>query len=479
MRRLLKVAGGLPGLLALITLVVALALTFGGLRRGTEPSSQAFQSPIEMPPPYPPPGTPTHPPSKPTPVTPLPTIPPKPSPPTHPTVTVTLPPYPPPQTPTPPGTPTAVPTPRATATPPVPGTPTAVPTPSGPLPPGMKVVYGETDGSAGTTMIWLASTANPELRRLLKTITHKTGYGVHGAVSPDGNKIAYLVIPPGTSERAARTAGGELWVMNSDGTDPRKIADQVGYIGMWAPNSQALVYGRLLPQIQPTEEPYRRELYAIGLDGNQNLIVSEERAYIAPVGWLPDSRQLFYLSSEPEHAPALWGVDISTGATQLQRVLPLNLASGISLSPDGAHLIFTILEGEQRALVMLSVDGREQRTIVSGATGDQPINRYIGTWSPDGQSILAHIPPQAEQPARLERIDLRTGQRHTIPTDPVSGGEFFMPRSWSPDGEWLVVLKYPRMQSLAYLMRATGGPMMQIPLTQSSNWIALLGWTDR
>jgi len=29
------------------------------------------------------------------------------------------------------------------------------------------------------------------------------------------------------------------------------------------------------------------------------------------------------------------------------------------------------------------------------------------------------------------------------------------------------------------LMQARGEPMVQIPLTQSSNWIALLGWTDR
>ncbi len=63
MRRLANIAGGLLGLLALGALVVALALTFGGLPREAKPASQAFQSPIETPtqPPYPPPGTPTPP----------------------------------------------------------------------------------------------------------------------------------------------------------------------------------------------------------------------------------------------------------------------------------------------------------------------------------------------------------------------------------------------------------------------------------
>ncbi len=61
MKRLLSITGGLLGLLALGALAVALALTFGGLRRDVKPASQAFQSPIETPtqPPYPPPGTPT------------------------------------------------------------------------------------------------------------------------------------------------------------------------------------------------------------------------------------------------------------------------------------------------------------------------------------------------------------------------------------------------------------------------------------
>jgi hypothetical protein len=29
------------------------------------------------------------------------------------------------------------------------------------------------------------------------------------------------------------------------------------------------------------------------------------------------------------------------------------------------------------------------------------------------------------------------------------------------------------------LMQARGGPMVQIPLTEPSNWITLLGWIDQ
>jgi Tol biopolymer transport system component len=335
------------------------------------------------------------------------------------------------------------------------------------------------------TTIWLASVTNPELRRALTTVVHKVGYGVQGAVSPDGSKVAYLVIPPDTSERAARTAGGELWVVNVDGTDPHRIAENVGWVNpltMWSPDSHTLVFGRRVPVEFPvgSQMPLQTELYIVTTDGTElRLLLSDDTAHdIQPVGWSADGRLFYYARwANLQDRWDLWKVDVPSGSTQFQIAAPSPYAQGPILSPDGTKLIFTLLEGGQRSLLMLSIDGRDQRMLASGATADQPLYRYVAIWSPDSQSILAHIPPKAGQPAQLEQINLRTGQRHTVVVEPVSDDEFFIPQSWSPDGAWLVILKYPRPQSLAYLMRATGGPMVQIPLGRSSNWVTLLGWT--
>lgn len=79
MKRLLNIARGLFGLSALGVLVLALALSFGGLQRGVRPGVHVFQSPIGTPtrPPYPPPELPT---VVPTPPGPPPTLPPYPPP---------------------------------------------------------------------------------------------------------------------------------------------------------------------------------------------------------------------------------------------------------------------------------------------------------------------------------------------------------------------------------------------------------------
>ena len=467
MKRLLNSAAGLLGVLAIGVLVVAVIFTFNGWQSSTRQVSQMFQSPI---------GTPTHRAPKLTPVTPPPTIPPKPSRSPHPS----------PQTSTPSETPTALPTPYATITRPMPGTPTTVPTSAGPLPAGAKLIYGETDGASGTTVIWLASTKNPELRRSLTTLTHKIGYGVQGAVSPDRSKVAYLVIPSDISERMARTGGGELWVMNSDGADPYRVVDQVAWVHpltLWAPDGRSLMFGRQVPLENPAgaQGSLRTEFYVVSVNGTppRLLLVDDTSRDIQPVGWVSDGHFFYYAKWRTlQDGWELWRVDLSSGAPQYQTFAPSPNAESPLLMPDGMHIIYSLTDGGQRALVMSSIDGRERKVIIGGARGEQPINRYVAIWSVDGQNILVHVPPEGAQPFRLEQINLNTGQRRTVITGSVGSAEFFIPRSWSPDGAWLVVLKYPRIQSFAYLMEATGGVMTQIPLTQPSNWITLFGWTD-
>lgn len=468
MKRLLNFAAGLLGVLALGVLVVALVFTFSGRQNSTRQVSQVFQSPI---------GTPRSPSVKPTPITPPPTIFPKPS----------RSPSPLPQTPTSSETPTIVPTPRTTVTQSAPGTPTSVPTFTGPLPAGAKLIYGETDGPFGTTVIWLASTKNPELRRALTTLTHKVGYGVQGAVSPDGSKVAYLVIPSGISERTARTGGGELWVMNSDGAAPHRVADQVAWVHpltLWAPDSRSLMFGRRVPLENPAgaQVALRTEFYVVSVNGPppRLLLVDDTSHDIQPVGWVPDGQLFYYAKWQTlQDRWELWRVDMLSDAPQYQTSAPSPNAESPLLMPDGMHIIYSLTDGGQRVLVMSSIDGREQKTIIGGARGEQPINRYVAIWSVDGQNILVHVPPEGEQPFRLEQINLKTGQRRTVITGSAGSTEFLIPRSWSPDGAWLVVLKYPRIQSIAYLLDATRGGMAQIPLTQPSNWITWLGWTDR
>ncbi len=472
MKRLLSIARGLLGLLALVVLVLALALTFGGLRRGAEPVSWMFQSPIETPtqPPYPPPVTP----SKPTPLTPPPTIPPKPSPPT---VTVTLPPYPPPQTPTLPGTPTAVPTPRATVTPPVPGTPTAMPTPSGPLPPGPKVVYAETSPDGAVTF-WAASAVNPERRRILTT-ADPARFGVHATLSHDESRIAYTFAP--TNDRFA----AELWVVRLDGAGRKRLASGIDvgrYVNypIWSPDDRYVAVIREVletsPQLSPF--PYTQTISIINVDTGEDIplveahvpsIEEEARRNIFPLDWSPDGRFLYYRVGATGHVE-LWRVDVVTHAREYVNTISEQGAPRCYfLSPDGRWLLCTVLETRdppQYAVALVPTGPGQIEALIGGAHDAL----YNPVWHPSGQEVTIVLPPQANEQARLQTINVQSRARSTIA---VSEEGVFLPRTWSPDSQWLAVQKFPETYRSLFLLSSDGAQIRQI---QTTGGIEVIGW---
>ncbi len=470
MKRTLSIAGSLLGLLALVVLVLALTLTFGGLGRGAEPVSQMFQSPIETPtqPPYSPPATP----SKPTPLTPPPTIPPKPSPPT---VTVTLPPYPPPQTPTPPGTPTAVPTPRATITPPAPSTPTAVPTPSGPLPPGPKVVYAETTPD-GTVTFWAASAVNPERRRILTT-ADPARFGVHATLSHDESRIAYTFAP--TNDHFA----AELWVVRLDGTGRKRLASGIDvgrYVNypIWSPDDRYLAFRRQLYRQAGKTFPYAQVISAIDVQTGEEIplvempvsnLEEDYRLWISPLDWSPDGRYLYYQLGATGHVE-LWRVNILNRSGEYVGTIAEGGAPRCHFfSSDGQWLLCTNrIGGEppQYAVFLVPTGPGQIETIISGASDEL----YNPIWHPSGQEVTVNLPPQANEQAELRTINVQTRHKRAIA---FAEEGIFIPRAWSPDGQWVAVQKFPGTNRGLLLVSHDGAQVHRI---STAGGLEFIGW---
>lgn len=472
MKRLLSITGSLLGLLALIVLVLALALTFGGLRRGAEPASWMFQSSIGTPtqPPYPPPPTP----AKPTPLTPPPTIPPKPSPPTM-TVTVTLPPYPPPQTPTPPETPTTVPTPQATVTSPVPGTPTSVPTPSGPLPPGPKVVYAET-ASDGTVTFWATSAINPERRQILTT-AEPARFGVNATLSHDASQIAY------TFTSSNNHFAAELWVVRLDGTGRRLLASGVdvgAYVNypIWSPDDRYLAFRRQVYRQAGKTFPYDQVISAIDVQTGEEISLIEMpvsnleedyRLWISPLDWSPDGRYLYYQLGATGHVE-LWRVDILDRSGEYVGTISEGGAPRCYFfSPDGQWLLCTnqvVREPPQYGVILVPTEPGQIEIIISGASDEL----YNPIWHPSGQEVTINLPPQANEQARLQTIDMQSRARRTIA---VAEEGIFIPRAWSPDGQWIAVQKFPGTNRDLLLVSHDGVKVQRI---STAGGLEFIGW---
>lgn len=203
-----------------------------------------------------------------------------------------------------------------------------------------------------------------------------------------------------------------------------------------------------VPIPNPPDEdiPLRTELYAVDIDsGEQRLLLADDTAYgVSPVGWSPEGTLFYYrrITLAGEHE--LWAVDVASGTSEFKMLIHNDIVSGISISPDGEYLLASLLESREPtisyALVVLSIDGTRRKTILSGAGGEKPVNRYSAIWSSSSAEIAMHVPPEANQPARLQIIE-----------------------------------KYPTMHLDVFLMTSDGSRQQKLP-AEPDNWISFVGW---
>jgi len=70
----------------------------------------------------------------------------------------------------------------------------------------------------------MAAAADPSQREVIASIEHAPGVGISAAVSPDGEKIAYLVLAaPGQDPQTEAQA----WVLDVDRGKSRFLAERV------------------------------------------------------------------------------------------------------------------------------------------------------------------------------------------------------------------------------------------------------------
>ena len=210
------------------------------------------------------------------------------------------------------------------------------------FPDGAHLLVTRSEGPSRTLSLWKLSLLgdNPE-----KLMDDAAG----GSVSPDGSRIAYV---PGPK------FGSELWVMDSDGANARRVAvarkpDQPnlgdGWIqrAVWSPNGTRLRY--VEAHLATPDPPlYANSLLTCDAKGVDLQVVLKDDSRLRPaLWWTTDGRILFaYLNdptSEREDAgvDSIW-IEERTGeaAAPQQRVSEgQGWIGGLSATADGKRLV--------------------------------------------------------------------------------------------------------------------------------------------
>jgi len=159
--------------------------------------------------------------------------------------------------------------------------------------------------------------------------------------------------------------------------------------------------------------------------------------------WFPDGKRLLVSGNEPGQGVRLYIYDIATDKRK-EITQPGVNGTAFVISPDSKWVAGI---GPDHKGYLYPVDGGDPKLIGGLRPGEQPI-----TFSSDGQSLYIYQP--GELPARVDRLDLRTGQRtlwkQLMPTDPA-GVENIGPILMTPDAK-TCVFGYHRMLADLYLV---------------------------
>jgi len=349
-------------------------------------------------------------------------------------------------------------------------------------PGGLSLIFGETAPESNQTTLYRVQVEQPAYKRTLASITHRVGYPPLGVVSPDGSRIALLVIPPDADERAARTGSGEIWTLDTTGGSLTRAAFRAGWLEEWSPDSVWIVYSRLIPLAAPRDPqiPFRSEFYRVRADGSTgNILLSDDSSYaLNGLGWSADGE---YLVAR-EDMSGVWTItaqDAASGQTVRTWNLPnTTLIRSISLSPDGTRVLIEDLAGDQQTLLSIDLDASKiQAQGVSlnsaGFSEALPVAPLQPVWRGDQDVWVYHLPINGTlASAGIAGMVNSAG----LPQLPTAPGEYLLPEAWSPDGGWLLWQLYPRSDTELFLQKDSASTLTRIQPDQPGNWLRAFGW---
>jgi len=239
----------------------------------------------------------------------------------------------------------------------------------------------------------------------------------YAAYSPDGNNIAY-------------THGTSLWIMESDGSHPRKLADITGAPGWlaWAPDGQSLRF-----TISLLSNNAVTSIWQISRNGTSLHQVLAD--WLPPASkccgtWTPDGRYFIFEASLGGAAWNVWALRESGSLWRRSPQGPFQLTSG-------PHSVLTGMPGlNGTSLLFYNGSWREEV---------QRLDLKTHKFSPLLPNAHATLNSFSRDGAWKAYIDRQTGSLFRSRADGteqvvLATGEIYHPSfpRWSPDGKWIV-----------------------------------------
>lgn len=260
------------------------------------------------------------------------------------------------------------------------------------------------------------------------SLTQDFAWNIQPAVSPDGKKIAFISDRGGISN---------LWVMNIDGTDLKKIGEDDNNIihsPSWTPDGQyiATMKGIMSRRSIPAGEIWLYHHSGVNNSAGKGLKVikraggNKEQNNISDPSFSPDGKYMYYTQSTSAGSGFSYNRDPLKGIFAVKRY---DMAKGESEtyvsgtggavvpvpSPDGKYLAFIRRVTHKTALFLKNIDDGTEKAIyldlerdMQEGFGSEGYFAYYD-WTPDSNHIVFWTA------GKLNKIDVKTREVTAIP----------------------------------------------------------------
>lgn len=296
------------------------------------------------------------------------------------------------------------------------------------------LIYSEFGRNSDT--IWAASADDPTHRSKLTTVDHAPEYGILPSLSPDGERIAYTVLPSGGS--AAIDAPAEVWLMDSNGRNRKRLAvdADLPVAPVWSPDGAAVVFRRS----SNSDSGGRFQLVRVTTAGVETKLLDVADG-LFPVGFAPGGSLYFTRLSTAGTDLGVIRPDGSVAATVAH--LSDDFARDWHLSPDGNRLAYLAPRqaGNQVSYGAVVIDlnpGAVVRQFLVAAAPSGQGDEFNPIWRPDGSEVtIGRLASNAGGGSPVLQMAAAGSPATRALAAPPRG--FDVPLAWSPDAGYLAV----------------------------------------
>ena len=249
--------------------------------------------------------------------------------------------------------------------------------------------------------------------------------------SPDGSMIVFS---------SNRDRNADLYIMDADGSDQRRITSHPGMDGApaWSPDGQSLAFH--------SSRDGNLEIYSIRIDGTGVKRWSHDPGLDLSPSWSPDGKRLFYASDR--EGGQLRTILLATGQESVH-VTGLEHHNSIRFSPDGSRVAGVVQVDENWEIAIMHPDGSGRRILASHPSRDSSPR-----WSRDGRRIAFSSKRDASD-WDIYVVDLDGSHLVRLTTHE---GRDFTPE-WLPDGSGILFASNRTGDFQLYVVHADGSGM--------------------